>query len=137
MSAVIANQPQAENVAMVQLTNDGSATCKVEGWASVSLVNAADEVVEVDTKEVDQPGAPVEVVVKPGESAWAGIKWVPCDKGDSACGAGNTLKFNLEASTDGKPAELEGFPDPEKSDITMASLQVGSLQPIRQGVVAW
>ncbi|MFI5933214.1 hypothetical protein [Actinoplanes sp. NPDC051494] len=34
-------------------------------------------------------------------------------------------------------AELEGFPAPEKSTITMASLQIGSLQPIRQGVVAW
>jgi hypothetical protein len=44
---------------------------------------------------------------------------------------------SLEASTDGDVAELEGFPDPAAGDITMKSLQIGSLQPSRQGVVAW
>jgi hypothetical protein len=52
-------------------------------------------------------------------------------------GAGNPLRFNLQASTDGDVAELEGFPNPAAGDITMKSLQIGSLQPIRQGVVAW
>ena len=34
-------------------------------------------------------------------------------------------------------AELEGFPDPTRSLITMKSLKIGTLQPSTQAVVAW
>ncbi|MBQ1027756.1 DUF4232 domain-containing protein [Micromonospora sp. C95] len=137
MTAVITAQPHAENVALVRLTNIGPDACKVDGWAHISLVNAANEVVDVETETVDQPGPPTPTTVQPDRSAWAGIKWTTCDKGSSDCAVGNTLKFSLEASIDGRPAELTGFPNPEASDITMGSLRVGSLQPSRQGVVAW
>lgn len=140
LSAVVTFQPDdngSTHRGLVTLTNKTKNTCAVDGWAAISLVNAADEVVPVKTTRVNQPGKPVKTTLKPGTTAWAGIKWTACDKGDSSCGAGNTLRFNLEASTDGDVAELEGFPNPEASDITMKSLQIGSLQPIRQGAVAW
>lgn len=127
----------ATRMAMVTLTNKTKSTCAVDGWASISLVDAADEVVPVKTTRVDQPGAPVRTVLKPGTSAFAGIKWTVCDKADASCRAGNTLRFNLEASTDGAVAQLEDFPNPATSAITMAKLQLGSLQPSHQGVVAW
>jgi hypothetical protein len=122
---------------LVALTNKSSSTCAVEGRASISLANAAGETVDVPTKEVNEPGPAEKVVLKPGRTAFQGIKWTTCDKGSSTCPAGNSLRYNLEASTDGPYAELSGFPNPEKSDITMKSLQVGTLQPSNQGVVAW
>jgi uncharacterized protein DUF4232 len=141
MSAVVTWQPDRDSgqthMGLVTLTNRSKNICTVDGWVAVSLVNAADEVVPVKTTRVDQPGKPVRTTLEPGASAWAGIKWIACDKGDSACGAGNTLRFNLEASTDGDVARLEDFPNPAASAITMKSLQIGSLQPSRQGVVAW
>ncbi|MBM2617047.1 DUF4232 domain-containing protein [Actinoplanes sp. LDG1-06] len=123
--------------ALVALTNKSDSDCGVNGRAAISLRNAADEVVDVPTKEVNQPGAAVPIMLKSGSSAFQGIKWTPCDKGDTTCGAGNTLSFNLQASTDGPAAKLINFPAPEKSNITMKSLQVGTLQPATQGVVAW
>lgn len=45
--------------------------------------------------------------------------------------------LHLEASTDGDVATLEDFPDPAAGAITMKNLLIGSLQPSRQGVVAW
>jgi Protein of unknown function (DUF4232) len=141
LTAVVTWQPQGDTTqthrGLVTLSNKKKSSCTVEGWAAISLVNAADEVVPVKTSQVNQPGTPVKITLKPGGSAWAGIKWTACDKGDSSCGAGNTLRFNLEASTDGDVAELEGFPEPEDSNITMERLQIGSLQPSNQGVVAW
>lgn len=141
LDAVVTWQPQGDSArthrGLVTLTNKTSKTCTVDGWAAISLVNAADEVAPVKTSRVNQPGKPVRSTLKPGRSAWAGIKWTACDKADNSCAAGNTLRFNLEASTDGDVAQLEGFPDPAKSDITMKSLQIGSLQPSNQGVVAW
>jgi hypothetical protein len=141
LTAVVTWQPQGDTAqthrGMVTLANKTKNSCTVDGWAAISLVNAADEVVPVKTGQVNQPGKPVKITLKPGGGAFAGIKWTACDKGDSSCGAGNTLRFNLEASTDGDVAQLEDFPKPETSDITMKSLQIGSLQPSNQGVVAW
>jgi hypothetical protein len=124
-------------MAMMRLTNASQRTCRLEGWASVTLVNPANEAVPVPTRNVNEPGAPVRTDLQPGAAAWAGIKWNACDKSDDTCGVGNSLRFNLEASTDGASAELESFPAAERVGITMKSLQIGSLQPIRQGVVAW
>ncbi|MDY7090721.1 MAG: DUF4232 domain-containing protein, partial [Actinomycetota bacterium] len=122
---------------LVAVTNRSATDCTVDGRASISLRNAADEVVDVPVTQVNQPGSAAPIVLKPGTSAFEGIKWVPCDKDDVNCGAGNTLSFNLQASTDGPAADLVGFPAPEKHNITMKSLQVGTLQPATQGVVAW
>ncbi|BFU46059.1 DUF4232 domain-containing protein [Krasilnikovia sp. MM14-A1004] len=123
--------------ALVALTNSSGRTCKVDGRVAISLVNAADEVVDVPVKEVDEPGEAVPITLKPGRTAFEGIKWTVCDKSDSDCGVGNTLRYNLEASTDGPVANLIGFPAPEKSNITMKSLSIGTLQPSTQGVVVW
>ncbi|WP_305784569.1 DUF4232 domain-containing protein [Symbioplanes lichenis] len=127
----------ATRMALVTVTNKSSSTCRVEGRAAISLVNAAGQVVEVTTKNVNQPGKATPVLLRAGTTAWQGIKWTVCDKGDATCGAGNSLRFNLQASTDGPYAKLVDFPAPERSDITMASLQIGTLQPSNQGVVAW
>ncbi|WP_221325745.1 DUF4232 domain-containing protein [Actinoplanes sp. L3-i22] len=140
LKTAIALQPDGTATAqkaMVVLTNDGKSACTLDGWVAISLVNAADEVVAVPTKKVNQPGPAEAFTVKPGTSAFAGIKWVPCDKADGSCGVGNTMRYNLEASTDGPVATLEGFPAAERSGITMKSLQIGTLQPSNQGVVAW
>ena len=133
------NEPSARgtSMALVQLTNAGSNPCRIDGWASISLVDAADEVVDVPTEKVREPGDPAPTTLKPDASAWFGIKWTGCDKGSPDCPAGNTLRFSLEASTDGDVATLEDFPAAERSDITMSSLKIGSVQPSRQGVVAW
>ncbi|TDO37043.1 uncharacterized protein DUF4232 [Paractinoplanes brasiliensis] len=140
MSVVVTLQPdQSDGQArgLITLTNRSTFTCRVEGRAAISLVNPADEVVDVPTRNVDQPGRSVPALLRPGGSAFEGIKWRPCDKGSVTCGVGNTLRFNLQAGTDGPVAVLSGFPAPEATAITMASLQVGTLQPARQGVVAW
>jgi hypothetical protein len=141
LSATVTLQPEptggSTRRALVTLTNTSRHPCVVDGWASISLVNAADEVVPVRTAEVRQPGAPVRTTLRTGRTAWAGIKWTSCDKGDASCGAGNTLRFTAPASTGAGVAHLDGFPRPETSDITMKNLQIGSLQPSSEGVVAW
>lgn len=140
LQVTVAAQP-SDNVktqtAMVIVTNSGKQNCTAPGRFTIALVNAADESVDVPTKKVDQPGPASEVEIKAGGSAFAGIKWIPCAKSDATCGVGNTLRFALDDSAKGPAATLEGFPAAESSGITMKSLQVGTLQPSNQGVVAW
>ena len=103
---------------------------------NITLHNAADEVAEVPTDDVDEPGAAVDILLRPGTGAFQGIKWVACDRDDSDCPTGNSLFASLSGSR-GNPATQEGFPDPSRSLITMKSLKLGTIQPSTQGVVAW
>ncbi|AGL19102.1 protein kinase [Actinoplanes sp. N902-109] len=122
---------------LVTVANDGDTACRVDGRVFVTLHNAADERVEVPSTAVDEPGAAVDILLRPGTGAFQGIKWQACDRGAADCPTGNTLHAGLSAANRGVVAELENFPDPSRSLITMASLEVGTLQPSTQGVVAW
>lgn len=134
-------QPQAEQgntrMGLVAVTNKSAASCTVNGRATLVLTNAADEAVTVPTKKVDEPGPATAITLKPGTTAFQGAKWTTCDKGDESCPTGNGLRYTLTTGTATKGADLIDFPDPTKSNLTMKSLQVGTLQPITSGVVAW
>jgi hypothetical protein len=123
--------------AIISLVNKSSTACRVDGRVYIGLYNAADERVSVPTRSVDEPGSAVDMVLRPDRGAFQGIKWQACDRGDADCPIGNTVRGSLEASAGGVVATLEGFPDPAQSDITMSSLQLGTLQPSTQGTVAW
>jgi hypothetical protein len=134
-------QPQAtagdHRSGLVTVTNTSDRTCKVRGHFAIAPVNPANETTDVPLEMVDQPGKAVTINLKPRTSAFAGIKWTVCDKAALDCRVGNSMRYNLQSSGNGKFAELEGFPPAEANAIAMSSLQIGTLQPSRQGVVAW
>ncbi|UQU68232.1 protein kinase [Couchioplanes caeruleus] len=129
--------PSGTQKGLVSLVNDSDTSCRVDGRVTIRLYNAADEAVTVPTRGVNEPGEAVAMVLRPGSGAFQGIKWVACDKNDSDCPAGNTLRGSLEPSGRGVVAALDDFPAAVDSDITMKSLQLGTLQPSPQGTVAW
>ena len=131
--------PTAEGVqrGLVTVANQSSTACRLDGRVFVSLHNAADERVPVPSISVNEPGRSVNILLRPGTGAFQGIKWQACDRGDSDCPTGNTLRGSLDSPRRGVVATLENFPDPARSLITMKSLRIGTLQPSTQGVVAW
>jgi len=141
VSVNVAFQPQAtagnHRSGLVTVTNTSDHTCQVRGHFAIAPINPAGETVDVPLKLVDEPGKAVTINLQRRRSAFAGIKWTVCDKADSDCRVGNSLRYNLQSSGNGKVAELEGFPPAVANAITMSSLQIGTLQPSRQGVVAW
>jgi eukaryotic-like serine/threonine-protein kinase len=122
---------------LISVANKSGTSCRIDGRAFIRLYNAADEQVAVPTRNVNQPGRAVEMILRSGGGAFQGMKWVACDRGDADCPVGNTLRGSLESSSEGVVAALDGFPDPNRSNIAMSSLQLGTLQPSTQGVVAW
>jgi len=122
---------------LVNVANKSRTSCRVDGRAFIHLYNAADERVDVPATSVDQPGPAVAITLRPGGGAFQGIKWQACDRAGADCPTGNTIRASLRSSAQGVVAGLDGFPAPEDSRITMSSLQLGTLQPSRQGVVAW
>lgn len=124
-------------LALMELTNTSDQPCTVEGWATVMLTDAANETVKVPTRTVEQPGPASLITLKPGTSASAGVKWTTCDKSTADCPAGNGLKVTLPKDATTVTPTLSSFPDATKSNLTMKELQIGTLQPSAQGVVAW
>ncbi|GAA4581390.1 hypothetical protein GCM10023194_12490 [Planotetraspora phitsanulokensis] len=141
LKVTLTEQPQRREgdsrMALVHLVNTSSRTCNVGGWPVIALVNAADEAVTVPTKNVAQPGKSVPADLTSRGGAFAGIKWSICEKAAADCPTGNTVKVGLTKGGLLVVAALEGFPNPEQSGLTFESLQVGTIQPAAQGVVAW
>jgi hypothetical protein len=123
--------------AMITVTNTSGHTCRVDGWTTVTLLNAAGEAAPLKISKVEQPGPAEPIDLKPGTSALAGLKWTQCDKGDATCPVGNSIDIAVPGATSASPTTLEAFPAPEKSNIAMTAAQLGPLQGSRQGVVAW
>ncbi|MFF5176286.1 DUF4232 domain-containing protein [Micromonospora sp. NPDC000089] len=121
--------------AMLVLTNASHSPCRIKGWADLALTNARGDRVPLNATRVDQPGPTTPTALAAGASAFAGVKWTTCDK--NSCPAGNTILVTVPGGTKATPARLTGFPAPEKSGITMTSVQIGTIQPSNQGVVAW
>ena len=122
---------------LITVANRSSDSCRLGQRVFVRLYNAADERVPVPSESVDEPGAAADILLRPGTAAFQGIKWQACDRGDSDCSTGNTLRGSVDATGQGVVAALENYPDPGRSLVTMKSLTIGTLQPSRQGVVAW
>jgi hypothetical protein len=129
-----------EQTALVTVTNTGNDTCAVNGWLSITLVNAANQPVPVPTVKLDRPGPATEIPLAAGAAAYAGIKWTSCTRGEPDCGVGTGLRYDLAISTTiGPSAQLEGFTRTKRQriNITMQSLEIGSLQPTETGVTDW
>ena len=122
---------------LVNVVNNSRTSCRVDGRAFFRLYNAADEQVDVPTRSVNEPGPAIDITLRRGGGAFEGIKWQACDRDDADCPTGNTIRGGLVSSSEGVVADLDGFPAPEDSQITMSSLQLGTLQPSTEGVVAW
>jgi eukaryotic-like serine/threonine-protein kinase len=120
---------------LVTIENTSSAACRLDGRVYLSVYDPTDSRIDVPTSSVDEPGKAVEVLLKPGTGAFQGVKWQACDRND--CPAGNTMRGSFSSSARGEVVTLEGFPDPNRPDIAMSSLKLGTIQPSRQGVVAW
>jgi hypothetical protein len=141
------------NRALLNVRNVSDHDCVIGGRAAIRLVNAAYGTADVPTRGVAQPGDGTRFTLKPGGGGFQGIKWLPCDKGLPDCFAGNSLQWKYSTSLDndidltperesegeasGYRVVTSGFPAPERSAITMSWLQIGTLQPSNQGVVAW
>ena len=122
---------------LLAVTNTSGSACQVSGSPGVRLLNPAAEPVPLRVSKVDQPGPAEPVVLEPGRTAFGGLKWTGCEKSSASCGAGNAIEVELPGASAWTGVELQGFPTPEKVAITMRSIQVGTLQPSNQGVVAW
>ncbi|WP_329102962.1 DUF4232 domain-containing protein [Micromonospora sp. NBC_01699] len=130
---------QRAGMAMLLLTNAGSAQCRVEGWVNLRLEAADGGLLKVSQQRVSEPGETVAAYLDPGESAFAGIKWTTCDKSAENCSVASTVRVGPAGDTDLVVAHVTGVDGGNQTvtELPLSSVQIGTIQPSRQGVVAW
>jgi hypothetical protein len=126
---------------LLTLTNAGKRTCRVSGWTDVKLEAADKSTLAGHARKVNQPGAPLAIVLKPGRTAFAGLKWQPCDKASTSCLVASAVRVAAPGSAQHVYAAIHGVAGGSQrvTELTVksGSLQVGTLQPRPDGVVAW
>jgi hypothetical protein len=126
---------QAPGSEILVVTNKGTKPLTVDGWPTLSFLNAANGSLAVPVQNVSQPGAATRTTIQPGQSAFAGVKLISGDKGDTNTYVATTTKLTIPGAPtavvsvigdDGHPA---AYPE-----LDLKSVQVGTFQPAMQGV---
>ena len=130
---------QSPGLALLALTNISRSTVTVQGWATLRFLAADNRVLPVTTYDVQVPGAGPSIRLKPGTTAFAGVRYALGDKGNPATFVATTVQLTPPHGTgvvnvtvigvNGRPVEAPEF------DIT--SVKLGSLQPVTQGVLVF
>ncbi|GAA4853717.1 DUF4232 domain-containing protein [Saccharopolyspora rosea] len=133
-------QPQQPGGFLVAVTNKSDQPCTVNGWMKVKGTDMKGDSVDLPVHDVPVPGAPTDVTIKPGETAFAGMKVETGSKADP-----NTkVVSGLEAQLPGIPGEPNStiVPDDGKTwqeqpdpTIPVKSVELGTLQPTPQGAL--
>jgi len=126
---------QAPGSEILVVTNKGTTPLTVDGWPTLSFLNAANGSLAVPVQKVSQPGAATKTTIQPGQSAFAGVKLVLGDKGDSTTSVATTTNLTIPGapttvvSLIGDDGHAAAYPE-----LDLKSVQVGTFQPSMQGV---
>jgi hypothetical protein len=130
---------QQAGLGLLALTNTGKRKVTVQGWPTLTFRNAADEPLAVPTHQVKIPGAGPSITIRPGETAFAGVKWASGDKGSTSTYVATSIELTPPGATDpvnvniiGVNGQTGGY-----TEFDLTSVQVGTLQPAAQGVLVF
>ncbi|WP_214370620.1 DUF4232 domain-containing protein [Pseudonocardia sp. H11422] len=128
-------QPDHPGEFLLALTNTSDKSCDVGGWVDLVPRNMADEpITQVPTDKIEHPGAPVQIKLEPGRTAFAGVRAELGDKADpnTYVASGFTAApTDMDGEVNADVVGSEGQP----VQIPLKSLQIGTLQPITDGVL--
>jgi hypothetical protein len=130
---------QRAGLGLLALTNTGQRDETVGGWPKLAFLNAANEPVAVPVREVNVPGKGSPITVGPGETVFAGVRWVVGDKGDPKTFVATTVRLTPPGATSASTVRVIGTNGQAGGyvEFDLTSAQVGTLQPSSQGVLVF
>lgn len=130
---------QQAGLGLLALTNTGTQTVTIKGWPTLTFLNQANEPVGVSVQNVSVPGAGPSIPIGPGQTAFAGVKWVVGDKADPKTAVATSLSLTppggskaINVNVIGTNGQSGGY-----IEFDFTSAQVGTLQPSSQGVLVF
>ena len=130
---------QQDGLGLLSVQNNGKAKATIDGWPTLTFLNAANEPVAVPVKKVNIPGAAGSITLAPGQNAFAGVKWTDGDKASASTFVATTIEVTPPGSSTAVVANVIGTNGKKQSyyEFDITSVQVGTLQPSTQGVLVF
>ncbi|HUQ60157.1 DUF4232 domain-containing protein [Lentzea sp.] len=116
--------------------NAGTAPITVQGWPKLSFSDPTGVPMAIPVKRELVPGEGPSITLRPGQTAWAGVR---LESDDSDSRALNVLSVELPGSAPAKVTIIgtNGQEVIDTTKIKVSSAKVGTLQPITQGVLTF
>ncbi|MGW1677056.1 DUF4232 domain-containing protein [Saccharopolyspora sp. NPDC002376] len=131
-------QPGRPGILLLAATNESEQTCTVNGYPSLVGTDMSGADIDVPTKQVDVPGAPISFEVGPGQTAFAGVKIETGDKSDSDVRVATGFKASMPDGEGDVNADIVIDPGAgDYAEFPIKSMEIGSLQPTAQGVTVF
>jgi hypothetical protein len=138
IKAALKFQPKQPNTALITITNTGSRACSVNGWPGLRFTNAANQALPLRASKTTVPGVPQRIQVEAGGTAYASIKWKPCDKAAAGCNVVSGVEVFAPGGTRRASASLpEEVVVRQSFTIAKGSLQVGILTRTAGEALMW
>jgi hypothetical protein len=130
---------QRAGLGLLTLTNTGRRAETVHGWPTLAFLNAANEPVPVPVRQVNVPGKGSPIIVGPGETVFAGVRWVVGDKADPRTFVATTVRMTLAGAATSSNVRIIGENGQSGGyvEFDLTSAQVGTVQPSSQGVLVF
>lgn len=130
---------QHAGLGLLALTDVTRRSIAVRGWPALVFYNAANESLAVPTKNVAVPGAGPSITIGPGETAFAGVRWVTGGKADPKTFVATSVRLTPPGYGGSINVRVVGAGGQSGGDVEfdMTSVQIGTLQPSSQGVLVF
>jgi hypothetical protein len=115
------------------LTNDSSATCSLDGFPTLQLMNGATDVSTTQTDGISPAGAPVSLTqtlvnIAPDTAASFVVQWLDVPTGSQECNSGYELGITLPGGG-GKVTVAMGQIMPCGGDLYVSPVRAGTAAP--------
>ncbi|RRO12753.1 DUF4232 domain-containing protein [Saccharopolyspora rhizosphaerae] len=121
---------------LLTTTNTSDQACRLGGWVALTPKDMTDEPIEqVPSTNVEVPGAPQDLTLAPGRTAFAGVHVELGDKQDSDTYVTSGVDASPTDMSGSVNAPVRGLTPEPVTEIPLRGLQVGTLQPSAQGVL--
>lgn len=132
-------QPQSVDEFLVAVTNTSNHACTLRGYVDLTGENAAGETRQLQVQDVAIPGPPVNVTIRPGQSAFAGMKLQPGDPGDPDTQVITGFSATVPGAHGSSPTTIvpvdgADWQEEQSPRIAVSSIEVGTFQPSSEGV---
>jgi hypothetical protein len=130
---------QRAGLGLLAVTDTATRPVTVRGWPTLTFYDAADDALPVPVREVAVPGAGPSIIIGPGETAFAGVRWTVGDKADPRTFVATTLAVTPPATAGAVTVHVIGTDGQEQADpeFALTGAEIGTLQPSSQGVLVF
>jgi len=122
---------------LLAATNQGKAPITFQGWPKLSFTNPANQPAAIPVEQKLVPGEGPSITLQPGQTAFAGVQ-LDVD-GDANSFAINEMTAELPGLVPAKVQFIgtDGQPIADVSKLKVSKAEVGTMQPVTQGVLVF